>query len=63
MYFSGDDTVAHIWCVEAENPLIRVRADDFPEVWSRLEVGSVVLLSAARGICPDRDVRHLEIVE
>lgn len=49
MFFSDDNTVAHIWCPKAENPLFRARQVDFPDLWPRLDVGGVVELEAPSG--------------
>lgn len=42
MFFSDGDSVAHIWCADAENPLFRARREDFADSWPRLKVGDVV---------------------
>lgn len=42
LYFSDDGSVAHIWCAKAGSPLFRAREADFPELWPRLQVGTVV---------------------
>jgi len=44
LYFSDDGRVAHIWCAKAGTPLFRAREADFPELWPRLQVGTVVIV-------------------
>ena len=43
LYFSQDGSIAHIWCEDLGNPLFSARQADFPELWQKLEVGTVVL--------------------
>jgi hypothetical protein len=44
LYFSDDGRAAHIWCAKAGTPLFRAREADFPELWPRLQVGTVVMV-------------------
>ena len=59
MFFSQNDTLAHIWCAETDNPLVLARREDFPGIWSRLDVGGIVDVT----VCTQGDGRFVERLE
>ena len=49
LYFSDDESIAHIWCAKAGNPLFRAREVDIPELWPGLQVGTNVVFDGKPG--------------
>ena len=60
LYFSQDGSIAHIWSDEPGTPLFRAREADFPELWQKLEVGTVVLFVGG-GPDADQGVMSLDL--
>ncbi|MEM6375218.1 MAG: hypothetical protein AAF686_03200 [Pseudomonadota bacterium] len=42
LFFSSKGCQAHIWCVNSAMPLCVAFEDDFPGLWPKLVIGSVV---------------------